>query len=889
MNRQEIETLSKNLTSEYGGIMTAVLMNEVEDRLVNSTALSLFYYVKIDGLSAKWLEDEKEIFDYMSGFFVGAYSLKCTVSVIFKEERGELSLFVGTQAQDIEALIGLLRGCFPVIELQKGTDENNYSIQQFNQIYTAEEYSYGGYLKGNPSRPIEKNGFPLYQALQGMHGRDWCFTIFAVPEKTENTITRHELWMAKLAQCGDLLQVSYSEQNSNESVTYVKSYEQCKRYNQLIEQFTEKLDTAIVKGEWYVSANFSAKTLVDSQLLGALLTSSYFGKTSTPEPVHSIFGKHENVVLPNSPVMTYYTKYLQYPKYANFLNSEELGILTAFPTKETYGLSVNEYIEFSVDRENEGDLEIGSIVDANEVTDNKYSVDVNGLNRHCLVAGLTGSGKTNTLKNLLWTISDKHRLPFLIIEPAKKEYWELYKLGISNLQIYSVGSNEKNSCRLCLNPFERVGFTDPSGVTHRVPIQTHIDFVFAAFKASFIMYTPMPYILEKAIYEIYEDVGWDIHNDCNDNGEIYPTMEDLFFKIEDVVNANGYDTKMRRDLIGSLQARVNSMRLGTKGDTLNVARTFPFEQIMNGNVIIELEDIGDDDVKAFIISIILILLLEYRRQQPDSQLELKHILLIEEAHRLLKNVQSGTGENADPRGAAVEFFCNLLAELRSKGQGFIVADQIPSKLAPDLIKNTNLKIVHRTVAEEERILLGGAMHMTDKQVDYLASLRQGIAAVYSEGDDRPILVKSNFAGERIVSSWRDFQREDVLERTRVNGVRVSNSREYSSLTGRQNRLCWICDRRCEKKYSTVVQDQDRSSFMNLVNELNPYRTKKCKGYEIDARVKKYLTEKQSEYFAEDIHNRICVVNNLIDEWNLESEYVHVIEEYYATLTRRGRG
>lgn len=63
-------------------------------------------------------------------------------------------------------------------------------------------------------------------------------------------------------------------------------------------------------------------------------------------------------------------------------------------------------------------------------------------------------------------------------------------------------------------------------------------------------------------------------------------------------------------------------------------------------------------------------------------------MMIEEAHRLLKNVPEG-GEGGNTRAKTVEFFCNLLAEIRTFGQGIIIADQIPTKIAPDTIKNTN--------------------------------------------------------------------------------------------------------------------------------------------------------------------------------------------------------
>ena len=121
---------------------------------------------------------------------------------------------------------------------------------------------------------------------------------------------------------------------------------------------------------------------------------------------------------------------------------------------------------------------------------------------------------------------------------------------------------------------------------------------------------------------------------------------------------------------------------------------------------------------------------------------LSHVLLIEEAHRLLKNVSTSQGgEGANPQGKAVEFFCNMLAEIRSYGQGFLISDQMPTKLAPDVLKNTNLKICHRIVTKEDRELLGSSMNMTSDQVESISMFNTGYAAIYSEGDSRPQLVK----------------------------------------------------------------------------------------------------------------------------------------------------
>ena len=83
-----------------------------------------------------------------------------------------------------------------------------------------------------------------------------------------------------------------------------------------------------------------------------------------------------------------------------------------------------------------GDIVLGDILQNRRKTKEKYCLDINELNRHALVVGLTGGGKTNTIKNILVETTKKKKIPFLVVEPAKKEYWELYKLGFDELKIY---------------------------------------------------------------------------------------------------------------------------------------------------------------------------------------------------------------------------------------------------------------------------------------------------------------------------------------------------------------------------------------------------------------------------------------------------------------------
>jgi hypothetical protein len=56
---------------------------------------------------------------------------------------------------------------------------------------------------------------------------------------------------------------------------------------------------------------------------------------------------------------------------------------------------------------------------------------------------------------------------------------------------------------------------------------------------------------------------------------------------------------------------------------------------------------------------------------------------------------------AGPAAQAVEMFAGLLAEIRAYGEGLVIAEQIPAKLIPDVIKNTAVKIVHRLPAADD--------------------------------------------------------------------------------------------------------------------------------------------------------------------------------------------
>jgi hypothetical protein len=224
-----------------------------------------------------------------------------------------------------------------------------------------------------------------------------------------------------------------------------------------------------------------------------------------------------------------------------------------------------------------------------------------------------------------------------------------------------------------------------------------------------------------------------------------------------------YLSNVRVAFLATSKSESFSIQLGTwlPSDQRNDA-----EEVFNSNVsiikslmnsIYQFVDISDDpnnddddDDKAFVIGLIMIRLVEHRRLQRHIG-ELRHILVIEEAHRLLRNVGSRSNDReAGPRCKAVEAFSNLLSEIRAYGQDVVVvviSDQVPIRLVPDVIKNTNLKIAHGVVAEDDRLALASSMSTNELQANLLVTLKIGEAAVRSIGYDYPLLVKMDLVKE----------------------------------------------------------------------------------------------------------------------------------------------
>lgn len=74
---------------------------------------------------------------------------------------------------------------------------------------------------------------------------------------------------------------------------------------------------------------------------------------------------------------------------------------------------------------------------------------------------------------------------------------------------------------------------------------------------------------------------------------------------------------------------------------------------------------------------------------------LPHMLLIEEAHRLMRRGATSSDLRGDATTRTRGNFSNLLAEVRGYNQGIIVVDQSPAELVSSVFANTATHIMHQ--------------------------------------------------------------------------------------------------------------------------------------------------------------------------------------------------
>lgn len=442
-----------------------------------------------------------------------------------------------------------------------------------------------------------------------------------------------------------------------------------------------------------------------------------------------------------------------YKELRSVLTTKELSYLINFPLRSVPGISVvDSSPEFSLNEQEtakkDNSIEFGKLLYGGSETAIPFYIFKETLSRHTLLSGINGTGKTNTVQAILNGIGST---PFLIIEPAKTEYvdWALNyneKHPENPIDIYMPGCKKYRNGfipkSLKLNPFQLVWLSK----SQEPNVLSHIDRLKSTFASAFPMYDILPVLMEDLIYTVYQNKSTDwLSQEPKFGVTKFPTLNGMSVSVDKVLSNRGYESRVEQNMKACLNTRIDSLKRGWKGDVLNTLNSTPWSDLFEKPVLINLSYVGDDVDKGFFMALILQFLYEYRQSKAELGMVdfndnmCKHLTVIEEAHRVMMKC-----ENPElPQYKSAMTFSNMLSEIRAYGEGFLLVDQVPTRLIPDAIKNTSLKLTHRLVSEDDCRAVAESMGLSKEQRLIIPKLLTGQCIVSSSLSTEPHWIKVN--------------------------------------------------------------------------------------------------------------------------------------------------
>ena len=511
-----------------------------------------------------------------------------------------------------------------------------------------------------------------------------------------------------------------------------------KKMMDTIDAQLERIDTAGSVGMWSCAAYCIADTPIVSEMAAAAYYSVIRGEDSYLETGAITQWSGSNLVQ-----VADYLKKMLHPivdvngsemPAASFISTKELAIHAGFPEKSVAGLPVRTVASFGREvvssvTDNGINCKLGTVYHIGKEENKIVCLNTNSLASHTFITGSTGSGKSNTIYQIL-TEAKKSGCTFLVIEPAKGEYKHIFGMQ-DGVSVY--GTNPALTPLLRVNPFKF-----PKGIH----ILEHLDRLVEIFNVCWPMYAAMPAVLKEAVERSYQDAGWDLTESKNPYGEnLYPSFADVVRNVRIIIDSSDYDAENKGAYKGSLITRLRSLTNGLNG-LIFTNDAITDSDLFDKNVIVDLSRVGSTETKSLIMGILVMQLQEYRMTSGRLNADLMHVTVLEEAHHLLKRTaMEQSNESANLLGKSVEMLGNAIAEMRTYGEGFIIADQAPGLLDMAVIRNTNTKVIMRLPDLSDRELVGKAAGLNDDQIIELSKLPLGVAAVYQNDWIEPVLCK----------------------------------------------------------------------------------------------------------------------------------------------------
>lgn len=393
-------------------------------------------------------------------------------------------------------------------------------------------------------------------------------------------------------------------------------------------------------------------------------------------------------------------------------------------------------------------------------SDRRVWLPTSHMNRGFFIGGVPRSGKSVTGRFLVNQLMDQG-VKVLVIDPAGIDWLPFMKSR--NGQVYGYSGN-----------YDRFGFCGflPVG---RHTVRDHIRIVARAFALTWSTTEFGLDILVGLVRNLYlskrldvepnikiEDIEECTASDLMTKELIHtiPTVQDFLDEYTDLLAAvlRGYDIRewreMRRrksegeeinlgispksrELRDSMIRRKSGLEHSALYKFMSAPAADPyrsFGRLLESNVLFQLSGTASIREATGVSALIVSLLHAVRLSEAESS-ELKHALVIEEAHNLVPATGRGRDDNilASPQQEAADTVSRVMLECPKYGQMTMLIDQMPSEMQSAALKAVSYYLTHRLVDEGEREKMGFTMGLEAAQRQSLGGLDVGQGVAYLDG------------------------------------------------------------------------------------------------------------------------------------------------------------
>lgn len=536
--------------------------------------------------------------------------------------------------------------------------------------------------------------------------------------------------------------------------------------NKFVKYILEKIDQHLARiknceafGLWDIACYFVSENVQTSVVAASTYKALMAGFDSGVENSYVNVWKQDNTE--NTSALLEYLRYCIHPRFSipgddqffevesqtvnpcSLISGNEMPYIMGLPHHSVPGVTVLNMAEFGRNvRFSSGaprgkKVELGQVYHMGEKETARVELDLESFRSHCFITGSTGSGKSNTTYRILDEMIE-HKIPFLVVEPAKGEYKRYYG-KLPGIRVYC--TNPRYYSMLHINPFR---------FNQGIHVLEHLDRLIEIFNACWPLYAAMPAILKESFERAYVKCGWDLENSIYiPNGHSkFPTFNDVLEALPEIINSSSYSSDSKGDYTGALVTRVKSLTNGISGQVLCSVNDIDEEYLFDQNTIVDLSRVSSLETKSLLMGVLILKLNEYRMCTSEENQPLRHVTVMEEAHNILKRSPTGGSEGSNVQAKSVEMISSAIAEMRTYGEGFIIVDQSPTAVDVSAVKNTNTKIIMRLPDYEDCKIAGLSMGLNDSQIREISRFPMGVAVVYQNNWVEAVLTQIDKSEEQ---------------------------------------------------------------------------------------------------------------------------------------------